>query len=196
MSKKTIAAFDFDGTLIRGDSFLRFIVFSRGWARFVLGCLCCSPVLAAYLLGLVSNHRAKERVFSFFFKGMDHDTFARLGRAFSKVVGKQANPETLHVLKAHQKAGHQTCVISASIEEWVAPWCREQGIDRILCTGAETKDGKLTGRFSPPNCYGQEKVDRLLQAYPRRDSYFLEAYGDSKGDDPLLRFADTPHRVG
>lgn len=41
------------------------------------------------------------------------------------------------------------------------------------------------------NCYGAEKVHRLLEIFPQRDSYTLVAYGNSDGDIPLLEFADS-----
>ena len=55
-------------------------------------------------------------------------------------------------------------------------------------------------RFAPSSVNGQpfryllvyekEKVDRLLQAEPHREDYFLTAYGDSRGDRELLALAD------
>ena len=61
----------------------------------------------------------------------------------------------------------------------------------MLATEVEVDDdGRLTGRFKTKNCFGQEKVDRLLQAEPHREDYFLTAYGDSRGDRELLAFAD------
>lgn len=49
-------------------------------------------------------------------------------------------------------------------------------------------NGILTGRFLSANCYGQEKVNRLLEKEPERDSYILYAYGDSRRDRELLAF--------
>ena len=63
----------------------------------------------------------------------------------------------------------------------------------ILGTSVETSGGRLTGRFSTANCYGAEKVRRLLALYPDRATYRLTAYGDSRGDRELLAFADEAH---
>ena len=67
-----------------------------------------------------------------------------------------------------------------------------EGIE-IAGTQIEVINGKLTGRFLTRNCYGKEKVGRLLQLYPDRKSYRLIAYGDSRGDRELLAFADESH---
>jgi phosphoserine phosphatase len=35
-----------------------------------------------------------------------------------------------------------------------------------------------------------EKVNRLKELYPERETYHLMAYGDSRGDKELLDYAD------
>ena len=54
----------------------------------------------------------------------------------------------------------------------------------------EDGNGNLTGRFLSKNCYGPEKVNRLLRVKPERDAYVLYAYGDSRGDKEMIEFAD------
>ena len=82
-------------------------------------------------------------------------------------------------------------MVSASIDEWVRPFCKTLGVKDVLCTEIEVnKNGIITGRFLNNNCYGQEKVNRLLQVEPEREAYFLYAYGDSRGDKEMLGFAD------
>lgn len=63
----------------------------------------------------------------------------------------------------------------------------------ILGTKPEITGGRLTGRFATPNCYGKEKVNRLLALYPHREKYRLIAFGDSRGDKELLTAADESH---
>ena len=85
-------------------------------------------------------------------------------------------------------------IISASIENWVEPFARYLGIDYILCTQVETDlNGILTGAFLTSNCYGAEKVKRLVTFFPDRKSYYLIVYGDSKGDRELLAYADEKY---
>ena len=82
-------------------------------------------------------------------------------------------------------------VISASIHEWVLPICIHLGIDMVIGTKVERdQQDLLTGMFSSKNCYGQEKVNRLLEFEPLRGNYYLVAYGDSRGDKEMLDFAD------
>ena len=63
----------------------------------------------------------------------------------------------------------------------------------VLATQAALAHDRLTGRSLSPNCYGSEKVRRLLQRFPDRQQYRLTAYGDSRGDREMLAFADEAH---
>ena len=91
-------------------------------------------------------------------------------------------------LQWHLRQGHKVYVISASIEEWVKPFFRTLGDVTVLATKARPD---LSG-FASNNCYGQEKVERLLKAEPDRANYYLYAYGDSRGDREMLAFSDSP----
>ena len=100
--------------------------------------------------------------------------------------------------------------MSASIDNWVRPFFDQQGIVglEVIGTEVETHHGLLTGRFSTPNCYGEEKVRRISQALTitkgeakpvvvpfDRTHYYIVAYGDSRGDKQMLAFADEGNLV-
>lgn len=187
---RKVAVFDFDGTLTTKDTFLEFVKFACGALHFYIGFLFYSPILILMKLHLFPNWKSKQMVFSWFLKGMDYTRFAELGRSFATKVESMKNERTheeLHRLKAE---GADVYVISASIEEWVHPYCESLGVKDVLATKIEVADGKLTGRFLSKNCYGHEKVNRLLEAEPNRNEYYLYAFGDSRGDKEMLAFAD------
>lgn len=103
---------------------------------------------------------------------------------------------TINTMKEHQAKGDTIFVISASIENWVKPFCQKLGVKNVLCTQIETSASKkVTGHFLTPNCYGKEKVTRLLQIESDRERYHLTAYGDSRGDREILDFADESHLI-
>ena len=161
MEKRTIAAFDFDGTITTKDTLLEFIKFAKGTVSFYSGFLLHAPVLIAFKLKLYPNWKAKQRIFSYFFKGMRYTEFCKKGEEFAGIIEKMIHPSRLNDIRRHQEDGNTVYVISASIDEWVAPWCKEAGIDHVLGTKIEVDgNGILTGRFLSPNCYGQEKVNR------------------------------------
>lgn len=95
------------------------------------------------------------------------------------------------MLQQHLSQGHEVYIVSASMAEWIRPWASENGVNRVIGTKPEVDaDGRLTGRFASTNCHGREKVRRLLEREPCRESYDLYAYGDSRGDKEMLEFAD------
>lgn len=194
--KRNIAAFDFDGTLTTHDSFLAFIKWACGTVSYYTGFLRYSPMLVLMRLHLYPNWKAKERIFAHFFKGWQYSWFKALGEEFASELDTMRNEPTIQRLREHIKRGDTVYVISASMPEWVTPWCNKLGVSSVLATEVEVdEDGRLTGRFRTRNCFGQEKVDRLLQVEPHREEYFLTAYGDSRGDKELLAFADEAIHV-
>ncbi|MDQ7947308.1 MAG: HAD-IB family hydrolase [Pedobacter sp.] len=189
--KETIAVFDFDGTITRKDTLLAFIRFSKGNLRFLLGFLLFSPLLLAMKLRLYPNWKAKEQLFTYFFKGTKIEDFDHWGEDFSAVIHQLLRNEAIRALKLHLGKGHKIIVISASIENWIIPWTKIMGIEVTLATKIAVDDhGRLTGKFLTKNCYGQEKVVRLLEALPNRHEFHIVAYGNSRGDRELLDSAD------
>ena len=189
---KKIYACDFDGTLTTKDTLIEFIRFTKGSRQMFLGFLLFSPILILMKTHLYPNEKAKQKIFSFFFKGIRIDDFNTLCTRFAqqnKHLLRPAGEEK--VRKVIEEQNVIVLIISASIDNWVRPFF--DGIDdkiKILGTQIEVKENYLTGRFTTKNCYGQEKVNRLLALYPHREAYDLIAFGDSKGDKELLDFAD------
>ena len=194
--KRNIAVFDFDGTLTTRDSFLAFIKWACGPVSYYAGFLRFAPQLLLMFMHLYPNWKAKERIFAHFFKGWQYSWFQALGEEFATELDTMRNEPVIGRLKEHIDHGDTVYVISASLPEWVEPWCRQLGVNAGLVTEIEVNDqGRITGRFKTKNCFGQEKVDRLLKVEPERDTYVLHAYGDSRGDLELLAFADQATHV-
>lgn len=91
----------------------------------------------------------------------------------------------------HQNEGHDVVIVSASMAEWLQPWCDQNSIV-LISTRLEVKEGRLTGRFATKNCYGPEKANRVKAAYDLSRYDHIFAYGDSRGDRELLALADEP----
>ncbi|HOK07880.1 MAG TPA: HAD-IB family hydrolase [Syntrophales bacterium] len=188
----TIAAFDFDGTITRKDSFLDFLLYTFG-AKYVFKRLFFDNffILLCYYFGLASNHKAKEHIFCSIFKDYAHKDFENLCSDYSlNRVNEIIRPEAISRIKWHLVHKHTLVLISASIKEWIAPWAEQYGFEMVIATEPEVREGILTGRFKTKNCYGEEKRKRFLEIYPRRNSYLLLVYGDSRGDKALMGEAD------
>jgi phosphatidylglycerophosphatase C len=191
--KRTIAFFDFDGTITTKDTLLEFIRFSKGIPRFYLGFLLSSPWLIAYKIKLISNQRAKERVLSHFFGHTPLDQFQQTCEAFAReAFPALLRPKALREITRLKTAGATVVIVSASPENWIRSWSHSIEAD-LLATRLETspdKDGskshRLTGNISGLNCHGHEKVRRIKEAYILEDYQDIYTYGDSNGDRPML----------
>ena len=187
---RKVYAFDFDGTLTTSDTLLAFIRYAKGTSAFVWGFLRHTHLLILMKLKLYPNWKAKQKVFSYFFKGMDLETFNSLCKCFAADNRSLLRPQGIQQIAQAQKEGADVLIVSASIDNWVQPFFPHV---KVLGTQIEVKEGRLTGRFLTMNCYGQEKVNRILALYPDRNTYYLTAYGDSRGDRELLTFADEAY---
>ncbi|RYF41148.1 MAG: HAD family hydrolase [Comamonadaceae bacterium] len=195
-----VAAFDFDGTLTRRDTFLPYLWRGLGWPRFLRAMLLSSPWLAAFALRLMSNHRAKARLLEVALGGRSDTEIAQWTAAFVHGhLPAQWDADMLAHLRRHQALGHCCVIVSASPGIYLHEAGRLLGVDGVICTELATHEGALTGRMATPNCHGQEKVRRLQawladQGMPQ--AWVLHAYGDSSGDVPLLNLADYAHYQG
>lgn len=191
----TIHAFDFDGTLTRRDTLLEYIRYVKGNKEFLIGFLKHLHLLIMMKLGIMPNWKTKRIIFQYFFGGMTLEKFNEYCEKFAKEKASLLRKKGMVAVNKAVMDGDQVVIISASIENWVEPFFRFQVSNNINIIGTKIQvvDGKLTGRFLTKNCYGEEKVRRLLEQYPDRKEYKLVAYGDSRGDHALLDFADEGH---
>lgn len=186
-----IALFDFDGTLTTKDTFIEFGLFAVGKMNFCKALIRNVTYLAGWELGIIPNYKAKEKLFGSLFKGMTLEEFNGKCEAFSRKIDTFLHPVGYDKMKTHLKEGTPVYIVSASIENWIKPWARNQGVTDVVSTKIEVNEyGKLTGRFASKNCYGPEKVNRIKDVCKEIESSEIWAYGDSKGDDDMLKFSD------
>ena len=219
-SLQNISAFDFDGTLTTRDTLLLFIRHACGWWALFGGLLLFSPLLVLMKLHLADNGRTKERLFRHYFRGMLERDFDALCQSFARSHTHILRTAGLRTVQQALDRGDRVVILSASIDRWVEaclrPFLVSSSRFQVLGTEIEVVDGRLTGRFATPNCYGPEKVRRLKEflkeVSPRGDvegatkvshrgdvegalegTPFIIAYGDSRGDKELLAYADESH---
>jgi len=186
----TLALLDFDGTITTKNSLIKFIRFVVGDVKTAWGILLLSPMLITYKLKLIPNYKAKQWMFSYFFKEMNEQKFLKFAEEYSlNHIKTILRPKAIEKIVWHKEQGHKVVVVSASIESWVKPWCDKNDLD-MIGTKIEIKNGMVTGKFLTKNCYGIEKVNRVQEAYNLSEYGYIYAYGDTHGDKEFLKLAD------
>ena len=183
----TIAFFDFDGTITKGDSFALFLRFILG--RKFYGKLAQNLyLLVLYKLGFISNSGVKERILASCIEGMEVGKFAGFCKDFLPQLKSICKDSALQKIAWHKAQGHKVAIVSASFEEYLGLLAQKLEID-LIATKMEVADSRITGRFATPNCYGAQKVERINARYNLGDFSQIYAYGDTRGDKEMLALA-------
>jgi HAD superfamily hydrolase (TIGR01490 family) len=189
---KTLALFDFDGTITRKDTLLVFVRYTHGSQKMIKGLFFLSPILILYKFGLLSSIYAKESLLSNFYKGWTTTYFNTMAKNFANgylpnITKKSATDR----IEWHHQQGHRVIVVSASIENYLKHWCRRWGVECIGTILAE-REGYVTGKINGRNCRRQEKVTRIKNHLNPEAYEEIYVYGDSNGDEQMLKLATQP----
>ena len=189
-ASEVVAVFDFDGTITRRDSTTAFCLAAVPRPRLARAVVWRAPEFAGYGLGLVPRTRLKESLLTALFGGVKVGELRDSAAAWAvSELPRLVRQAAMARLGWHQAQGHRVVLASATLELFLEPWARTAGVRDVLATRLEVTDGLLTGRLDGPNCYGQEKVNRLRALLGDPGAYELHAYGDSRGDRELLALA-------
>ncbi len=184
--KQTLVLIDFDGTITKKDSFLDFILFSNSILRFLIKAFQSLPILIALKIKLISTDKAKEKIFSTFYKGELETDLIEKGKLYcEKQLPQILRIEVLGVLQNHIAQNHTICVVTASAKFWIEPWCKKNNYN-LICTKYEIQSQRITGNFSGKNCRGDEKVERIKHTYQLEMYKDVFCYGDTPDDLPML----------
>ncbi|HIG88842.1 HAD family hydrolase [Candidatus Thioglobus sp.] len=103
-------------------------------------------------------------------------------------------PKAQAVVDDHKAKGDRVLVITATNRFVTAPIVAEYGIDDLLATEPEIKDGNYTGLVEGEPCFQKGKITHLNQWLAKtgeslEGTYF---YSDSHNDLPMLELVDHP----
>jgi phosphatidylglycerophosphatase C len=186
---KKIAFFDFDGTITTKNTLLEVISFQKGRVGLYSGFLMSAPYLAAFKLKFISNQAAKEKILTYFFKGMDSVSFQQACDLFSqKGLPRIIRLKAVEEIKKLQALGFEVVIVSASVDTWIKKWSDSMGV-QLIASQLETINTLITGNIIGNNCNGEEKAMRIRAAYDLSQYDEIYSYGDSKGDKAMLALA-------
>ena len=197
-----LALFDLDNTILAGDS-------DYNWSRFL--------IQEGYLDGAI--HAEKNEKFyadykagtldiyafvEFQFKPLARNPRAVLNQLLKKYVEEVIKPmiteKARALVKRHQEEGDLIIVITATNSFITKPIAELFGIENLIGTDPEEKEGEFTGKVSGLPSFKEGKVTRLeawlkgknLSLASFEQSYF---YSDSHNDLPLMQKVTHPVAV-
>jgi HAD superfamily hydrolase (TIGR01490 family) len=196
--RRTAAFFDFDGTLIDGYSAMALM--QMRWRKREM-----SPLEIARLLMVGVEAGLGKADFDRFmrvgvraFRGRQVDDMSEMGEKLMRsVLGGAMYPEGWDLVAAHKRRGHTVVIATSALPFQVAPLARELGVDHVLCTELETRDGVLTGEVDGPILWGPGKA-AAVKAYAQDNNIDLErsfAYGNGSEDEQFLETVGRPNAV-
>lgn len=175
-----INAYDFDGTIYKGDATIGFYLFSLKKDPKLIRFL---PIqvygFLVYMVGLKNKEYLKEHFFSFLkgIKDVDH--------YISEFWDKNQKKIKTWYLDQQEKTD---LIISASPEFLLKPLEKNFKFKVIA-----SKVNKKTGEFESKNCYGEEKVKRFHQEI--KNNKIKKFYSDSMSDKPMMDIAEKAFYV-
>ena len=197
-----LALFDLDNTILAGDS-------DYNWSRFL--------IQEGYLDGAI--HAEKNEKFyadykagtldiyafvEFQFKPLARNPRTVLNQLLKKYVEEEIKPmiteKARALVKRHQEEGDLIIVITATNSFITKPIAELFGIENLIGTDPEEKEGEFTGKVSGLPSFKEGKVTRLeawlkgknLSLASFEKSYF---YSDSHNDLPLMQKVTHPVAV-
>ncbi len=197
-----LALFDLDNTILAGDS-------DYNWSRFL--------IQEGYLDGAIhaeknekfyANYKAGTLdIFAFVefqFKPLARNPRTVLNQLLKKYVEEVIKPmiteKARALVKRHQEEGDLIIVITATNSFITKPIAELFGIENLIGTDPEEKEGEFTGKVSGLPSFKEGKVTRLeawlkgknLSLASFEKSYF---YSDSHNDLPLMQKVTHPVAV-
>lgn len=172
-------AYDFDGTLYRGDSSIDFYLF----------CLKNNPRILKYL---------PLTIVQFLLYRFGRCSKKEFKQCFFRFLLSVENPQqtvcnfwALHSskLKPILAPCKDDLIISASPYFLLKPICNQLGVEHLIATSMNPQNGIIYG----DNCFGNQKARLFKDAFPNQ--ILEEFYSDSRQDAPMAALAQKSFLV-
>ena len=192
---KTLALFDFDGTLYPHDSFTGFIFYALPKMHIIKRGISILPWIIGYYLKLYPAHKMRPKLYSAMFRNTHFTEIDNLAESYAKKLIAHLDPALFEQLIKHQQCDHEIILVSATIDLYLNKVATQLGI-QVICSQVEIIDDQLSGAYLTADCSQQHKKQRVLNDYPVDQYPLIYAYGNSYEDAAMLSLAQHAFMVG
>jgi len=193
---KKVAVFDFDNTLIEGDSLMPFLTYACG---FFPAYLAAFEAILGYGLLRLRNEGSdefrtfvKDRMLHRLLKGKRRDQLVHA--ALRTHQWQKINEPIRNALLNHRNNGDIVVIASGSLDLYLNELLKDFPHDALICTNIGMENGVVTGCMTEGNCVRLTKAKRIKewldQNGPFEESF---GYGNYPHDVPMLNL--VKHRI-
>jgi len=197
-----LALFDLDNTLLTSDSDFE-------WAQFLIEQRVLDrEVYEARNLEFYEQYKAGtldiHKFLDFQLKPLSRHSRIQLdvwhNEFMAKIILPLIAPGAHELINKHMLEGDLCIIITATNRFVTAPIAKALGVNNLIATEPEQKNGEFTGQVSGTPCFREGKITRLenwLDKHNLTWLSFLESwfYSDSLNDMPLLNRVTRPVAV-
>ena len=186
--KRAVALFDFDNTIVQGDSVKRLLQYDiKKHPLHSLRLIKTGFYYIGYLCHLCSFEKAKETLLY----PLTMMSEKEIEKFFQDHVQIYYYPQVVEEMKKRYEEGCFVILCTASVETYM----KYHHLPLHALLGTKMENGHIIGR----NCKNEEKVNRILECLHQHhieidydDSY---GYSDSDDDIPMLSLVKNKKRV-
>ncbi|MGE3623878.1 MAG: HAD family hydrolase [Bdellovibrionales bacterium] len=196
---KHLAVFDFDDTLIEGDSLWPFLVLVSGYPAAIKALMQALFLLALRWLNeksrpeqpdtrtFIKSHLLKKTL-----AGRHVDTLAP---AIEKLRRWQKWKAPVRAaLLDHFARGHQIVIASGGLDIYLPALLQDLPPCALICTRMEIESGIITGVMPSGNCVRRRKAE-ILANYLEKNGPFSESWGYGNYPHDMLMLELLRHRI-
>lgn len=197
-----LALFDLDNTLLSGDSDFEWSQFliEQGVLERELFEIKNLTFYEQYKAGTLDIYEFLEYQLRPLSRHSRHVLDAWLEKFVQQKVLKLIGAPAKNLVAQHRSAGDICVIITATNSFVTTPIARQFGVEHLIATEPEHRDGEFTGKLADTPCFREGKVTRLESWMAQRGwdwNSFNQScfYSDSLNDLPLLGKVKTPIAV-
>ena len=188
MNNQKLAIFEFDGTVIEGNSmFLFFREVSGGAIPYIWGLLSTSGIAMCRALRLCSKKTYYQHLTRHFLRGMTREEIMAASRQFLFVLNKSVRGKVIAGIQKRRLDNYRMVLMSEGLADVIRPWAAQFGISDVMARELEyDAEGRFTGSFAKTddgladlestlqNKLNATRSDEVLAVSCRRKNAYLE----------------------